>query len=549
MTQTRLSNFFKKALDTTPCSSPGENAEEDTASVNEKDPNPEDTTLVLKETDNLDNKQRNIHEDTTLKIDEVEQSDDDDDYEGQEDLTKTLVINITLQGVPNETKKNDDSKNNNTDHKSKKRSHNNSKVKFSPSPKKVKSTAKRKIKALFGDSSGSGSEPEDAKKVKIEPEFLKQIKEHQKSKSSKTDRDSKNKEKHKSKSTKLEPSECKQNNLASEQGNHNKSDSSETKLPRKESKRNKEQHRESKKHKTREHNIKSKSSENKQKKLKKKDENRSHKETQEKQKTENDSKSIDVKSIFGNLSGSDSEKDLIIDEGLESSINNEDNTLHDLQTNAKDTELVLKMEEIDSGETDAMKTLDNNIQQQINSSDKLNSSITEINDNKLDKAHKLSKEADKVLQELKIFSEKPLEPEVIAEKKVEKKVKSTEPSGISLSPSKHKSHESKKHKLSLTSKKKDKHSVEVTKEKRPNVNEERKEKDRKSGEHFKEKRKDKEDPSKKYEKVDVASLVVKLLMPYYKKKKISSRDLFKITARHIVHQLLAIQITGKKHSV
>ncbi|CAB3223491.1 unnamed protein product [Arctia plantaginis] len=38
-------------------------------------------------------------------------------------------------------------------------------------------------------------------------------------------------------------------------------------------------------------------------------------------------------------------------------------------------------------------------------------------------------------------------------------------------------------------------------------------------------------------------MVVKLLMPYYKKKKISSRDLFKTTARHIVHQLLAIQVT------
>lgn len=47
----------------------------------------------------------------------------------------------------------------------------------------------------------------------------------------------------------------------------------------------------------------------------------------------------------------------------------------------------------------------------------------------------------------------------------------------------------------------------------------------------------------KAEKVDVAGLVVKLLMPFYKKRRINSRELFKVTARHIVHQLLAIQMT------
>lgn len=541
MTQTRLSNFFKKASDTTTRSSPDESAED--LVINEKDPNPEDTTLKLDETNDSDNKQRNIHEDTTLKIDEVEQS-DNDDKEGQENVTKTLVINITLQGVPTDSKGIVDSKNNNTNHDSNKRPHKLCKVKLSASPKKVKPTAKRKIKALFGDSSGSGSEPEDAKKVKIEPEFSKQIKEEpQESKSCKSDRDSKHKiEKHKSKS-KPEHSQCKQNNLTSEQNKQIKNDSSETKSPWKESKRDKEEHRDSKKHKEREHEIKSKSSENKHKKLKK-DEKKSCKGTPEKHKSENDSKSIDVKSIFGNLSGSESEKELIIDEGLESQTCNEEITHHDLQTNSKITEIILEMEK-ESG-TDNMKTLENHMQQQINSSDELNTSITELDDNKLDKAHKLSKEADKVLQELKIFSEMPLQPDVIVEKKVEKTVKSTEPSGVSLSPSKQKSNEPKKHKLSITGKRKDKDNVEDRKEKRPNKIEERKEKHPKPDEHFKEKRKDKEDPSKKSEKVDVASLVVKLLMPYYKKKKISSRDLFKITARHIVHQLLAIQITGKE---
>lgn len=44
-------------------------------------------------------------------------------------------------------------------------------------------------------------------------------------------------------------------------------------------------------------------------------------------------------------------------------------------------------------------------------------------------------------------------------------------------------------------------------------------------------------------KAEMALLVVKLLMPFYKMKKISSRDLFKVTARHIVHKLMNIKVT------
>lgn len=541
MTQTRLSNFFQKGSGKSPHSSPDESAGEDLI-TNERDLNPEDTTLKLEETESLDNQQRNIHDETTLKIDEVEQSDNDDKEEGQEHMTKTLVINITLNGVVSDSKGFDDNKNNNIKHESNKRPHsdNGSKAKESSSPKKVKPTAKRKIKALFGDSSGSDSEPKDGKKIKIEPELSKRIKEQQHElKSTKIDRDSKSKiEKIKLKSTKSEHCESKQNNKASEQSKRIKSESSERKSPRKESKREKEENQHSKIKYEREHETKSKSSESKHNKPKKVDEKKSHKRTPEKHKSE---KSKDVTSIFGDLSASDSEKELIIDEGLESLTNKEEEAQDNQPTNSMDTE-VLEIE-TDSG-TDTIKTLKHDIQQQINNSDELSTTEHE-HGNKLDKAHKLSIEADKVLQELKQFSEMPPEPDIVVEKKVEKKVTSTVPSDDSRSTSKPKSQESKRHKLSLSGKTKDKHSTKERKDKRHSKTEDRKEMHLKPDEPFNEKRQDKEDPSKKSEKVDVASLVVKLLMPYYKKKKISSRDLFKITARHIVHQLLAIQVTGK----
>lgn len=542
MTQTRLSNFFQKASSKTPRSSPDESAEDNTY---ERDVNADDTTLKLEETESSDNQQRNIHEDTTLKLDELEQSNNDDKEVTRDNITKTFVINITLKGVPSNSEGFDDSKNNNTKRENNKRPHNDnvSKVKGSPSPKKVKPTAKRKIKALFGDSSGSDSESKDDKRVKLEPEFLKRAKEQQcNSKSSKIERDNKSKiEKHKSKSTKPDHCESNLNNIASEQGKRVKNEASETKSPRKELKRANEGYRDSKKY-ERDHEIKSKSTESKHSRPKKKDDKKSHKRTPEKHKTENASKSKDVTSIFGDLCGSDSEKELIIDEGLESLTNNEEETQDNQPTNTKDTEI---FETGSYSGTDPINTLEDNLPQQINNSEEFNSSVRELDDNKLDKAHKLSIEADKVLQELKQFSEMPPEPDIVQEKKLEQKVKPLEVSHVSRSTSKHKSQESKRHKISLSSKTKDKHSVKERKDKRPNKIEDRKEKHLKFDEHVNEKKQDKEDPSKKSEKVDVASLVVKLLMPYYKKKKISSRDLFKITARHIVHQLLAIQVTGK----
>lgn len=51
--------------------------------------------------------------------------------------------------------------------------------------------------------------------------------------------------------------------------------------------------------------------------------------------------------------------------------------------------------------------------------------------------------------------------------------------------------------------------------------------------------------SKDKVKVDIAEFVVKQMTPYYKKGMIASRELFKATARHIVHHLLSVNKTGK----
>ncbi|XP_045768785.1 serine-rich adhesin for platelets-like isoform X2 [Maniola jurtina] len=187
----------------------------------------------------------------------------------------------------------------------------------------------------------------------------------------------------------------------------------------------------------------------------------------------------------------------------------------------------------------------------------------------LDKAYQLSLEADKVLQVLKQFSETKSE-SVVENLNIKETINEPKDSIVTLkSPTKHGTDNEKddltfstkssdehkfnkdKRKENLNNKEKIKVEIELSKKKEtrkdkselPANKEKRKERTQSS----KEKRKDEKDltknKEKKTEKLDVAGLVVKLLMPYYKKKKINSRELFKITARHIVHQLLAIQVT------
>ncbi|XP_045494589.1 ATP-dependent DNA helicase Q5-like [Colias croceus] len=198
----------------------------------------------------------------------------------------------------------------------------------------------------------------------------------------------------------------------------------------------------------------------------------------------------------------------------------------------------------------------------------------DLDDKSLSEAYRLSVEADKVLKELQQFAEMKPEPEIKVEVKKEaqtvKESDSNEPdSQITVSSSqsssvKHKSkHRSKSHtenvdvteKPQVSQPDKEKHVSEVLtkahrKEKEVNHKSEISKKHHKYDKEHKKRiditvkpeRKHKEKKPKS-EKVDVAGLVVKLLMPYYKKKKINNRDLFKVTARHIVHQLLAIQVT------
>ncbi|XP_047989797.1 ATP-dependent DNA helicase Q5-like [Leguminivora glycinivorella] len=198
-----------------------------------------------------------------------------------------------------------------------------------------------------------------------------------------------------------------------------------------------------------------------------------------------------------NNSGSESEKELVIDLQLETNNENEpENSIENTSSEQSHNSSAASSNPVEASEEDA----------------------------KLDKAHQLSKEADKVLQALKMFSENPPEP-VVIEKPVEKE----KPKDIISPKSSH------KHKSDHHSKDRSKLSLRRKSKEHKEHRDRHKEKKHKVEKIVKE--------EKKAEKVDVAGLVVKLLMPYYKRKKIDNRDLFKVTARHIVHQLLAIQVT------
>lgn len=215
----------------------------------------------------------------------------------------------------------------------------------------------------------------------------------------------------------------------------------------------------------------------------------------------------------------------------------------------ENAEVTLLLSDIKPDEINKNKNDSNQFNQEFEMSfdeNKSNSSLDvlsmEIDDISLNKARKLSLEADAVLQTLQMLKDLPPEPVPEAVKEPDTGNNLAQVTTTSPSPSKHKDkyRNVSKHKLSVSKK----------------VKEEKKSKDEKSEKrHHKDKHnckgdlnKNKEITTKKAEKVDLAGLVVKLLMPYYKKKKISSRDLFKTTARHIVHQLLAIQVTGMLES-
>lgn len=520
LTQTKLQTFFKKASDVnSEQNNTSDESDQDGGLAIDNDESRDvcnDTSTTIQPIEN--------NNDTTLKISEAVSP--SSDYEKSD---RTFVINITLQGVPSKSKPTQEHKKDvETDLKS---------------PDKLKPVAKRKIKALFGESSESDEESNEPKRKKTSPSQHSQEHHHHKHKHKHKKNYTKEKEekridteKHKEKQ-KIDTEKHKEGRK-SDTDKHKEDKKSDTNKQKEDKKSDADKHKEEKKSDKDKHREKKlqtdkikeekKSVVQKQKEQKKLDRNKHREEKKQdrhhkkdknhdtEQKNEDaehkDSSFIDNKtSLSGEASDSeDGEKPLVIDDGTDLHHDNEmksddtsqeQNTSPKSESNQSDKELQLEPYEND--------------QNKLNQS---TSYVQVVEEKKLSKAHRLSLEADKVLEKLKQFAEMPQEPIIPEEPVKETKPTSPSPVKIEIPTSRH-------NRLSLSK----------TKEHRDKERSEKKSR-------MKEKRK--EDKKEKKEKVDMASLVVKLLMPYYKKKKISNRDLFKITARHIVHQLMAIQVTG-----
>lgn len=519
--QTKLQNFFKKASDASPdiTTPTDESDNEDTLVIDENDDQKScnDATLQLTEHDS----EVGNHNDTTIKINS---SHSDENSPTKE--TNRFVINITLEGVPSKGK------------------HINNSI--SDDASDVSSIekpipAKRKIKALFGESSDEESDtaPQKRKKIKsadieAEPEkprkksMFSKTKHERPKKSKSTSRDNNSENIKKNKST---DSEMGQDKLK-------KSKSADIKV-KKEKHKKKQLIDSSSDSETENQNHKPKRKHSKHDKEYKKAEKTEMREKEEKQ---NKSSITENKiTLFGNDLESDSEKELVVDDESESHVKSTDPEetfkLEDTESKIIDlnssTESKTSLEEKNYDEKSVPET---SSETDITISENNKSGLlSSSNYKKLDKAHKLSLEAEEVLAKLKQFAETPQEPLIVTEPvkvvelKLEKTKKPLSPSPIKIDKAKE---NPKKHRLSLSSKPRDHKKNKLDKDGKFH-----KEKERHKHRHI-------EKTEKKTEKLDVAGLVVKLLMPYYKNKHISSRDLFKITARHIVHQLLAIQVTG-----
>ncbi|XP_068632570.1 ATP-dependent DNA helicase Q5-like isoform X2 [Battus philenor] len=420
--QTKLKSFFTTQSSTEEVNSVSEESgDESTLIIDEAaGGNYDDTTLKLEETNDVSDVNAN---NATSQIIKKEKDDP-----VSRSSSKTLVINITLQGVPSKESQNKNDKKVNIKSET---------MKEDKSVNKLKPTAKRKIKALFGESSDSEAELEiNAKHIT-----------KGKHKDSKT---------HKDKKRKLSKS--------------NKTNIKDTEL-------------------------------------------------------------------FGDLSNSDTEKEFIIDkntyrkESAEEKYHSKENS-HNEEVGLNQLEIKYQNNKTNTNNVATVNTAGEEDQGKCEL--ELDSSDLPLGEDRtLVKAHKLSIEADKILLELKQFSELPQEnSEALKIDTPLIETKTIDPISPKIK-SKIKDKHKPKHKLSSNKEIEQKHVEKQT-----------------PGDHRKEKRDNegeknipRQKEQKKSEKVDVASLVVKLLMPYYKKKRISTRDLFKITARHIVHQLLAIQVT------
>ncbi|KAJ8730789.1 hypothetical protein PYW08_002202 [Mythimna loreyi] len=447
LTQTKLKSFFKKSSEASPDNTPHEsdndfsgliidenNEDSKSSDSNECHLNSNDTTLKLKDINdeviNTDEDTKNVDDHTESKNSKRESS------KG----SKTFVINITLQGIPNK-QKNPCEAEKEVENKEKQGNETKKKSEIDLKEHKSKPPSKRKIKALFGESSDSDGETRPSKRIKNKSP-------------DKSDRRKK---------------QSKKNNA-------------------------KESDKQSYRHDT----------------------------------------SVESTSLFGQ-SDEESEKELVIDDGTDSTINK----------SSEDTLILseIKDEPVSKNTTGSYET-------KINpdasfEENKSNCSLEHMDsdDANFNKARKLSLEADAVLEKLQMFKDLPPEPAPSENLPDVEQIEALVTTKTSPTLPKHKDKDKKnsKHKLSLSKKirgeretkdsKYEKHKTD-----KPHRHKESKHKTKSDGNK-------KETTEKKTEKVDLAGLVVKLLMPYYKKKKISSRDLFKTTARHIVHQLLAIHVT------
>lgn len=519
MTQTKLKSFFTKASDTRTSSPASERS--DAFEIDEDDIRDTQPSEEISLADNDSYK-------SSCNVNLATDSD-------KSKINKTFVINITLE-AKKETKE--------TEHHSSENIVENKNTQENKSP--IKPTSKRKIKALFGDSSSDSENEESAKKPKLEH--------NNESKTSETDEAVK-KPKHehikKTKSTepKHEHTSKTKTNESEDYSKKQKVETIKNSVSEEKVKKHKTEHKKSKhdsprskneqspkkaKHEETKHN-KPESHHHKHKDHKKRDKSK-HEKTDETNNNTSNYKSEDITpkekkkkiDIFGD--DSESEKELVIDEG-------DDETSPKKNRVSNDSETTEIYNNSATSETKPNDTL-------IATSEPIEVPPVEVKT--LVKAHKLSEEADKVLEELKKFADLPPEPDPIPV--VDKPVKEDKSKELSKEPirSKHsleltlksntkeKHHEKHKSKHEKHKSKHGKHKSSIEKSNNEKLNKAATVEDSES-----------KPKVKKAEKVDLASLVVKLLMPYYKKQKISNRDLFKITARHIVHQLIAIQVTGK----
>ncbi|XP_047509764.1 ATP-dependent helicase SGS1-like [Pieris napi] len=506
LTQTKLKSFFtpKTTQESSEISSSASDDEGGLIIDEHSKPDPCESTLKL---DEIEDSTDEDDIDKTLKIEEISSNSKNDSN------SKTFVINITLQGVP--SKRANEEK---VEHEQEDTHPVDETIKGSPNKKH--GPAKRKIKALFGESSDEGElDSKSHKKLKVSKEM------HRDSEQQKDE--VKHKDKHKSKHKDVKEK-------------HKDKDKHRDKQKEEKIKLSRQQSASEIEKKNRKHSTRSISSEkelviDESKNSSQESNQSSHLATKspEKSKRHHHRKRSETvkKPRNDSVSSVNSEKELVINESkcTEANPNAADETLVLDKEQENQTASSSRQRDDITEVIEEEKNTDHNEETVSNKECSTSGIVTKFDDKSLTEAHKLSVEADKVLKELQQFAElkpEPALPEIKEEKLATSETKSSFEITSNKSKSPQKSSKSQKNIEISIKKPEDRHKSRTN------------EREKAVTKHHTKRKKE-----KKTEKVDVAGLVVKLLMPYYKKNKISNRELFKITARHIVHQLLAIQVT------